>query len=51
MQRVINYILSEGLAKVKLNNKGKELKSLIRNGNTFRYNKEKPLTKNIICII
>ena len=45
MDSVIKHVITVGLGKIKTNNKGKELNSLIINNKTYRYNKDKPLTK------
>jgi hypothetical protein len=45
MDSVIKHILNVGLGKIKTNNKGEELKSIIINDKTYRYDKDKPLTK------
>ena len=44
MDSVIQHVLTVGLGKVKTNNTGQELKSLIINDQTYRYNKDKPFT-------
>ena len=45
MNSVIKHVITVGLGKIKTNNKGKELNSLIIHDKTFRYNKDKPLTQ------
>ena len=48
MDRVIKHVLNVGLGSIKTNNKGKELKSIIINDKTYRYDKDKALTKTLI---
>ena len=47
MERVIKHVLNVGLGKIKTNKKGNQLKSIIINDKTYRYNKDKPLTKTL----
>ena len=45
MDSVIKHTITVGLGKIKTNNKGKELKSIVINDTTYIYNKDKPLTQ------
>ena len=47
MDSVIKHTIAVGLGKIKTNNKGKELKSIVINDNTYIYiyNKDKPLSQ------
>ena len=47
MDSVIKHVITVGLGKIKTNNKGKELKSIVINDTTYRYNKDKPLTQTL----
>jgi len=47
MDSVIKHTIAVGLGKIKTNNKGKELKSVVTNDTTYRYNKDKPLTQTL----
>ena len=47
MEGVIKHVLNVGLGRIKTNKKGNNLKSIVINDKTYKYNKEKPLTKNI----
>ena len=47
MDSVIEHVITVGLGKIKTNNKGKELNSLIINDKTYSYNKDKPLTQTL----
>ena len=47
MESVIKHILNVGLGKINTNKKGNQLTSIIINDNTYRYNKDKPLTKTL----
>jgi len=47
MESVIQHILNVGIGEIKTNKKGKQLKSIIIDGKTYRYNKDKPLTKKL----
>ena len=45
MDSVIKHTIAVGLGKIKTNNKGKELKSIVINDKTYRYDKDKPLSQ------
>ena len=47
MDSVINYILNVGLGKISTNKKGNQLKPIVINSKTYRYNKDKPLTNTL----
>ena len=47
MDSVIKHTIAVGLGKIKTNNKGKELKSIVINDKTYRYNKDKPLSQSL----
>ena len=47
MDSVIKHTIAVGLGKIKTNNKGKELKSIVINDKTYRYNKDKPLSQTL----
>ena len=47
MDSVIKHTITVGLGKIKTNNKGKELKSIVINDKTYRYNKDKPLSQTL----
>ena len=47
MDSVIKHVITVGLGNIKANNKGKELKSIVINDTTYRYNKDKPLTQTL----
>ena len=47
MDSVIKHTITVGLGKINTNNKGKELKSIVINGKTYRYNKDKPLSQTL----
>ena len=47
MDSVIKHILNVGLGKIDTNKKGNNLKSIVINDKTYRYNKDKPLTKTL----
>ena len=52
MDSVIKHTITVGLGRIKTNNKGKGLKPIAINDKTYRYNKDKPLTKTLKeCII
>ena len=51
MYSVIKHVITVGLGKIQTNNKGKELKSIVINDKTYRYNKDKPLSKTLKHII
>ena len=48
---MIKHTITVGLGKIKTNNKGKELKSIVINDKTYRYNKDKPLSQTLKNII
>ena len=48
MERVIKHVLNVGIGNIKTNNKGNELKSIIINDKTYRYDKDKALTKTLL---
>ena len=41
--KTVEFLLEENLARYKLNNKGKKLKTLITDDNQYRYNPTKPI--------
>ena len=45
---MINHVLNVGLGSITINNKGKQLKSIIINDKTYRYDKDKALTETLI---
>ena len=47
MNSVIKHVITVGLGRMKTNNKGKELKPVVINDKTYRYNKDKPLTNTL----
>ena len=47
MDSVIKHTITVGLGKIQTNNKGKELKSIVINDKTYRYNKDKPLSQTL----
>ena len=47
MDSVIKHTITVGLGKIKTNNKGKELKSIVINDKTYRYDKDKPLSQTL----
>ena len=47
MHSVIKHILTVGLGKITTNKKGSSLKSIVINDKTYRYNKDKALTKTL----
>ena len=47
MGSVIKHAITVGLGKIKTNNKGKGLKSIVISDTTYRYNKDKPLTQTL----
>ena len=46
MKNVVDYLLKNDLAEIPKRGR-KELKSIVIDGNKFRYNKDKPLTKKL----
>ena len=44
---VIRHVITVGLGKIKAKNKGKDLKPIVINYKTYRYNKNKPLTHTL----
>ena len=44
MDSVIKHTITVGLGKIKTNNKGKELKPIVINNKTYRYNKDTTFT-------
>ena len=47
MDSVIKRTITVGLGKIKTNSKGEELKSIVINSKTYRYNKDKPLSQTL----
>ena len=47
MDSVIKHTITVGLGKIKTNNKGKGLKSIVINDKTYGYNKDKPLSQTL----
>ena len=47
MNSVIKHVITVGLGKVKTNNTGKDLRSIVINCKTYRYNKDKPPTHTL----
>ena len=45
--KLLNFLLKENLARYKLNNKGKTLKTLIIDDNQYRYNPTKPISNKL----
>ena len=45
--KTVKFLLKENLARYKLNNKGKKLKTLIIDDNQYRYNPTKPISKKL----
>ena len=45
--KTVKFLLKENLARYKLNNKGKQLKTLIIDDNQYRYNPTKPISKKL----
>ena len=45
MDNIIEHIINVGLGEINTNSNGKQLKSIIIYGKTYRCNKDKPLTK------
>ena len=45
--KTVKFLLKENLAKYKLNNKGKKLKTLIIDDNQYRYNPTKPISNKL----
>ena len=43
-QKLLSFFLKKILARYKLNNKGKKLKTLVIDGNQYRYNPTKPIS-------
>ena len=48
MGSVIKHILNVGLGKISTNRKGNNLKPMVINDKTYRYNKENHLQKTLI---
>ena len=46
MESVVQHVLTVGLGKINTNKHGNNSKSIVINGKTFRYNKDKPLTNS-----
>ena len=44
---VIKHAIAVGLGNITTTNKGKELKSVVTNDTTYRYNGDKPLTQTL----
>ena len=47
MNSVTKHVITVGLGRIKTNNKGKELKPIVINDKTYRYNNDKPLTNTL----
>ena len=47
MDSVMKHVITVGLGKIKTNNKGKELKPIVINDKTYKYNKDKPLINTL----
>ena len=47
MDIVIKHVLDVGLGEITTNKKGNKLKPIVINDKTYRYNKDKPLTKTL----
>ena len=45
--KTVKFLLKENLARYKLNNKGKKLKTLIIDDNQYRYNPTKPISNKL----
>ena len=45
--KTVKSLLKENLARYKLNNKGKKLKTLIIDDNQYRYNPTKPISNKL----
>ena len=45
--KTVKFLLKENLARYKLNNKGKKLKTLIIDNKQYRYNPTKPISNKL----
>ena len=45
--KVVKYLLKENLGEYKVNNKGKQLKTIIIGNNQYKYNPEKPISNRL----
>ena len=45
--KTVKFLLKENLARYKLNDKGKKLKTLITDENQYRYNPTKPISNKL----
>ena len=45
--KIVKYLLKENLGEYKVNNKGKQLKTIIIGNNQYRYNPEKPISNRL----